>query len=52
LSGCYPKAHLNATERAEYEAWLDHLSRDYPATFPDDRYLSDRDIITATGGAG
>jgi hypothetical protein len=33
---------------AEYEAWLDHLERDYPAVFPDDSYLSDDDI-TAGG---
>jgi hypothetical protein len=37
---------------AEYEAWLDHLEHDYPREFPADGYLSDRDIITATGGAG
>jgi hypothetical protein len=37
---------------AESEAWLDHLERDSPREFPADGYLSDRDIIIATGGAG
>jgi hypothetical protein len=44
--------NLDAAERAEHEARLDHLERDYPREFPADGYLSDRDIITATGGAG
>jgi hypothetical protein len=44
--------NLDAAERAEYEAWLDHIERDYPREFPAHGYLSDRDIITATGGAG
>ena len=33
-------------EIAEYEAWLDHLEHDYPATYPDDR-LGDDDLRAA-----
>jgi hypothetical protein len=37
---------------AEYEAWLDHLEHDYPREFPAAGYVTDQDVITATGGAG
>jgi hypothetical protein len=37
---------------AELEAWLSHLSEGYPREYPDAGYLTDRDVMTATGSCG